>query len=195
MTVQITCKFQCGTIHRMALTATIYVFQVQLADVDRAVYADLELRVARHPSESAPFMLARLLAYCLEYCEGITFTDGIGAVDEPAVLVRDLTGRITAWIEVGAPDADRLHRGSKLAGRCALYTHKNPAALLAQLAGRKIHRAAEIPLYSFGQAFMEQASAALQRRTKISLSITERQIYMDVDGQMFTTQIEEQRLG
>lgn len=179
----------------MRASSTIYVFQVQLADVDRAVYADLELRVARHPSESAPFLLARLLAYCLEYQDGIAFTDGIGAVDEPAVLVRDLTGRITAWIEVGAPDAERLHRGSKLAGRSAIYTHKNPAALLAQLAGKKIHRAAEIPLYSFGQQFMEQASAALQRRTRISLSVTERQLYLDVDGQSFTTAIEEQRAG
>lgn len=179
----------------MALGSTIYVFAVQLADVDRGVYTDLELRLARHPSESAPFMLARLLAYCLEYQEGIVFTDGVAAVDEPAVLVRDLTGRITAWIEVGAPDAERLHRGSKLAGRCAIYTHKNPAALLAQLAGKKIHRAAEIPLYSFGQPFMEQASAALQRRTKISLSITERQLYLDVDGKSFTTEVEERRAG
>lgn len=159
------------------------------------MYADLELRMARHPSESAPFMLARLLAYCLEYQEGIVFTGGISAVDEPAVLVRDLTGRITSWIEVGAPDAERLHRGSKLAGRCAVYTHRDPAPLLAQLAGEKIHRAAEIPLYSFDRPFMEQAASALQRRTKLSLSITERQLYLDVDGQMFTTAVEEQRLG
>ncbi len=179
----------------MALTSTIYVFAVQLADVDRAVYVDLELRMARHPSENAAFMLSRLLAYCLEYQEGIVFTDGIAAVDEPAVLVRDLTGRITAWIEVGAPDAGRLHRGSKLAGRCAVYTHREPAPLLAQLAGNKIHRAAEIPLYSFGRPFMDEAAAALQRRTKLSLSITERQLYLDVDGRMFTTAIEEHRLG
>lgn len=179
----------------MALGSTIHVFLIQLADVDRAVYADLELRVARHPSESASFMLARVLAYCLEYQEGIAFTDGIAAVDEPAVLVRDLTGRITAWIEVGAPDADRLHRASKLAGRCAIYTHKDPAALLAQLAGRKIHRATEIPLYSFGRQFMDEAAAALQRRSKLSLSITERQLYLDVDGKSFTTAVEELRLG
>ncbi|MGH8445457.1 MAG: YaeQ family protein, partial [Solimonas sp.] len=107
----------------MALTATLYNFTIQLADIDRGVYETFELRVARQPSETAEYMLARVLAYCLEYQEGIVLTEGVAAVDEPAVLVRDLTGRITAWIEIGAPDAERLHRGSKLAGRAAVYTH------------------------------------------------------------------------
>jgi uncharacterized protein YaeQ len=132
----------------MAAGSTVHVFAIDLSDTDRNVYASFELRIARHPSETAQFMLARVLAYCLEYQDGIALSAGIAAVDEPAVLVRDLTGRITAWIEVGAPDAERLHRGSKLAARCAVYTHRDPAPLLEQLAGQKIHRAAGIPLYS-----------------------------------------------
>lgn len=179
----------------MASGSTIYNFTIQLANVDRNVYADFELRLARHPSETAAFMLARVLAYCLEYRDGIVLTDGIGAVDEPAVLVRDLTGQITAWIEVGAPDPERLHRGSKLAGRSAVYTHRDPAPLLAQLAGKKIHRGAEIPVYSFGRPFMEESAGALQRRSKLALSVTERQLYLDVDDQHFSTVIEEQHLA
>ena len=92
----------------MALGATIHTFAVQLADVDRGVYEDLTVRVARHPSETETFMMTRVLAYCLEFEEGIAFSEGISKADEPAVLVRDLTGRLIAWIEVGAPDADRL---------------------------------------------------------------------------------------
>lgn len=179
----------------MALTATIHHFGVQLADVDRGVYESLELRLARHPSETAEFMLTRLLAYCMEYREGIAFTEGVAAVDEPAVVVRDLTGRLTAWIEVGAPDAERLHRGSKLAGRAAVYTHRDPAQLIAQYEGRKVHRAAEIPVYSFGRGFVESATAPLQRRNEMSLSITERQIYLDLNGQSFTAAVAEQRLA
>src|SRR5437868_14196215 len=86
--------------------------------------------------------------------------------DEPAVLVRDLTGRITAWIEVGAPDAARLHRGSKLAGRAALYTHRDPAQLLAQYAGSRTHRAAELPVYAFARAPTAALAAKLARRAK-----------------------------
>lgn len=179
----------------MALTATIHNFTVQLADVDRAVYQDFELRLARHPSETAEFMLARLLAYCLEWQEGITLSEGVAAVDEPAVLVRDLTGRVTAWIEVGAPDAERLHRGSKLAGRAAVYAHKDPVNLLGQLNGRKIHRAAEIPLYYFGRNFLETAAAALERRNTVSLSITERQLYLDLNSKSFSTAVEEHHIG
>lgn len=179
----------------MAAGATIHAFAIELSDADRGVYQNLELRVARHPSETAAFMLARILAYCLEYQEGIALTAGIAAVDEPAVLVRDLTGRITAWIEVGAPDASRLHRGSKLALRCAVYTHRDAAPLLAQLASEKIHRAAEIPLYSFERQFMDGASAALTRRASLSLSVTGRHLYLDVDGASFSSAIEAHRLG
>jgi uncharacterized protein YaeQ len=179
----------------MALTATIYTFSVQLADIDRAVYDNPELRIARQPSETAEYMLARVLAYCCEYREGIAFTEGVAAGDEPAVLVRDLTGRLTAWIEVGAPDAARLHRGTKLAGRAAVYTHRDPLHVIAQLAGHKIHRAAEIPIYALGREFMIDAAARLERRNRLSISINERQLYLDLNGHAFSTTIEEHRLG
>jgi uncharacterized protein YaeQ len=179
----------------MAAGSTVHVFAIDLSDTDRNVYASFELRIARHPSETAQFMLARVLAYCLEYQDGIALSAGIAAVDEPAVLVRDLTGRITAWIEVGAPDAERLHRGSKLAARCAVYTHRDPAPLLEQLAGQKIHRAAGIPLYSFDRRFLDEASAALARRARLALSVTGRHLYLDVDGRSFESAIEERPVG
>ena len=80
----------------MALTATIYRVSVELAHIDRGVYETLDLRLARHPSETLDYMATRLLAYCLEYTEGIVFTDGVSSTaDEPAIVVRDLTGRLT----------------------------------------------------------------------------------------------------
>lgn len=179
----------------MAQTATLHSFTIQLADMDRGVYADFELRVAQQPSETAEFMLVRVLAYCLEYGEGVALTEGIAAVDEPAVLQRDLTGRVTAWIEVGAPDPERVHRGSKLAGRAAVYTHRDPQPLLAQLAGRRIHRAAEIPVYAFEREFLAGAAGRLQRRSKLAVSVTERQLYLDVDGHSLATAIAEHRAG
>lgn len=177
----------------MALTATLHHFQIQLADMDREVYADLALRVARQPSETASFMLVRVLAYCLEYTDGIAFTEGVAAVDEPAVLVRDLTGAITAWIEVGAPDAERLHRGSKRAARCAVYTHRQVQPLLAQYAGQTIHRGDELPIYAFDTAFLASAAPMLQRRSKLAISVTEQQLYLDIDGQSLSTVIIEHR--
>src|SRR6185312_1467665 len=97
----------------MALTATMYAFDVELADVDRGVYESLEIRAARHPSETEEYLLTRVLAYCLEYTEGLSFSRGLSSTDEPALSVRDLTGALQAWIDIGAPDAARLHRASK----------------------------------------------------------------------------------
>src|SRR5258706_14056511 len=119
----------------MALKATIHNFDVEISDVDRGIYETLSLCLARQPSETAPYMVTRLLAYCLEYREGIAFTEGVAAGDEPAVCIRDLTGKITAWIEVGMPDADRLHRGAKVAERVAVYTQRDPDRLVKHVAG------------------------------------------------------------
>ncbi|MGV9665926.1 YaeQ family protein [Nocardia niigatensis] len=179
----------------MALNATLYNVNVQLADVDRGVYEELELRVARHPSETGEYMVTRILAYCLEYEEGIAFSDGgVSSTDEPPVLIRDLTGRLTTWIDVGAPDADRIHRAGKLADRVAIYTHRDPAKVLAQLAGRRIHQADRIPLYAFDRSVIDAATAALDRRNTLTLSITDRHLYLDLNGTSLATPIEEHSL-
>ncbi|HYC60044.1 MAG TPA: YaeQ family protein [Thermoanaerobaculia bacterium] len=179
----------------MALTATIYNFATQLSDIDRGVYETLDLRMARQPSETVEYMLMRFFAYCLEYTDGIAFTEGVAAGEEPAVVVRDLTGRLSAWIEVGAPDAERLHRGSKLAERTAVYTHRPIRIVLGELTGRKIHRASDIPIYAFEPAFVSAIAEVLDRRVDVALSITERELYVDVNGRTFTTSIVEHRLA
>jgi uncharacterized protein YaeQ len=179
----------------MALSATIYTLTVELADTDRGVYETLELRLARQPSESSEYLLMRILAYCLEYTEGIEFTQGVAAGDEPAVYVRDLTGRPTAWIEVGLPDAARLHRGNKLAGRAAVYTHRDVGQLLAQYAGAKIHQAAAIPVYALDRRFVEEAAGLLDRRTTLALSIADRELYITIGNRTMTTTLVEHRIG
>lgn len=180
----------------MATGSTIHTFEVQLADVDRGVYEDLALRVARHPSETDLFMMTRVLAYCLEYEEGIAFgAGGISSTEEPAVLVRDLTGSVTAWIEIGAPDAQRLHFGSKLAGRVAVYTHRDPKKLLAAWDGKTIHRADEIVLRSFDPGFIEAAAAGLARRNTMTVSATEGQLYLELNGAALNSRVHEYRIG
>ena len=166
----------------MAIGAMIHTFTVQLADMDRGVYDDFTLRVARHPSETDAYMVTRLLAYCLEYEDGIAFSEGISKTDEPAVVVRDLTGRLTAWIEVGAPDAERLHYGSKLADRTRVYTHRDPSKVAAAWAGKRIHNSEAIDLVSFDPGFIDDAVRVLERRNTMTLSVTEGQLYFDLNG-------------
>lgn len=167
----------------------MHTFTVTLADLDRGVYEDLSLRVARHPSETEAYMITRLLAYLLEYEEGIAFSEGISSTDEPAVFVRDLTGQLTSWIEIGAPDAARLHYGSKLAGRVTIYTHRDPAKVLAPWAGKKIHKAETITLHSFDPGFIDAAVRPLDRRNTVTLSVTEGQLYFDINGETLTSAV------
>lgn len=164
----------------MALTATIYNFDIQLTDVDRGVYEALSFRVACQPSETEEYLMSRVIAYCLEYAEGIGFSRGIAEADVPALFVNDLTGAMRVWIDVGAPDANRLHKASKAAPRVAVYTHHDPARLVKQLAGEKIHRAAELELYGIDRDLIAGLVERLDRRNTWSISVTERHLYVTI---------------
>ncbi|MDB4886816.1 MAG: hypothetical protein JWN79_2254 [Gemmatimonadetes bacterium] len=166
----------------MALTATIYNFDIQLADVDRGVYEPLSFKVACQPSETEEYLMSRVLAYCLEFAEGIVFSKGIAEPEMPALAVRDLTGALKVWIDVGAPDAARLHKASKAAPRVAVYTHREPRHLLQALAGERIHRAAELELYAIDRDLIAGLVERLDRRNSWELSITERHVYVAVGG-------------
>lgn len=179
----------------MAIGSTMHVLEVELSDVDRGVYESFTMRVARHPSETGAFMMTRILAYCLEYEAGIVFGGGVSTADEPAVLVRDLTGAMTAWIEVGAPDAARVHAGSKLAHRAAVYTHRDPENVLALWTGKTIHRAEHLVLRSFDSGFVDAAVTALGRRSALTVSVTEGVLYLELNGTALSSSVHEHRIG
>jgi uncharacterized protein YaeQ len=174
----------------MALGATIYSFNVDLADSDRDVYKTLELRVARHPSETAEYMLTRVLAYCCEYNEGLAFSSGIADPDEPSIALRDLTGKLQLWVEIGLPDAARLHKASKASPRVVVYSHKDAALLATRLAGEKIHRVAEIELYALDREWIMSIANKLERRVNFSLTVSERHLYLSMGEDTFSTVIE-----
>ena len=170
----------------MALTATIYNFDIELNDSDRQVYESLSLRVAQHPSESDEFLVTRVLAYLLEYAEGIEFSRGVSDPDDPAVAIRDLTSRIRTWIDIGTPDAARLHKAAKSGARVVVYTHKNPDQFLKQLSGEKIHRPDELELYAMDRGLIAALAARLERRVAFSVSIAERELYVSIGTDTLT---------
>ena len=164
----------------MAQGATIYVFNIDLADSDRGVYQPLELRVARHPSETEDHLLTRVLAYCLEFTEGIAFSNGLFDSDQPTIAVRDLTGALRAWIDVGAPDAARLHRAAKLAPRVAIYSNKDAVQLAARLRLERIHRVEAMELYAVDRGWLAGFAARLTRRMAFTLTVAERHLYVSL---------------
>jgi uncharacterized protein YaeQ len=160
----------------------MYRLEIALSDVDRGVYETLDVRAARHPSESMPYLLTRVLAYCLEYAEGIAFSKGLSTTDEPAVWIKDLRGDLVAWIEVGSPSAERLHKASKAAPRVVVFTHNDPELLLKEARSKPIYRAERIDVYAVPSALLNALEAKVDRNTKLEIVRTEGVLYVTIDG-------------
>jgi uncharacterized protein YaeQ len=152
----------------VALSSTVFTFDIE----------SLALRVARHPSESDEFLVARVLAYCLEYTEGIEFSRGLCDADEPPVAVRDLTGAMQAWIDVGTPSAERLHRAAKGVPRVAVYVHKGATQWLSGLAAAGIHRAGALELHALDRALIDALCARLDRRMSFALAVSGGELFV-----------------
>jgi uncharacterized protein YaeQ len=168
----------------MALTATMHHIEVALSDVDRGVYEALDLRVAQHPSESMRYMLTRTLAYCLSYEEGIAFSKGgLSSTDEAPIAVKDPTGILLAWIDIGVPSAERLHKASKAARRVAIFTHAELAQLRREAATKAIHKIDAIEVWRFDPKFLDAIEAKMQRNTKLELTRNDGQLYIAIDGE------------
>jgi uncharacterized protein YaeQ len=165
----------------VALTATVYHLQIELSDVDRGVYESLDLRIARHPSESMPYLLTRTIAYALLYEEGLAFSKGgLSSADEAPLSIRDLQGNLRAWIEVGTPAADRLHKASKASPRVVVFTQHDPRLLRNQAQERDIHKADQIEIYALDPKFLEQLGALTDRNARWTLMRNEGVLYVTI---------------
>jgi uncharacterized protein YaeQ len=166
----------------MALTATLYHLLIDLSDVDRGVYEKLDLRVARHPSESMRFLLTRVIAYAMFYEEGIAFSRGLSTADEPAVWRHDTMGSIDLSIEVGTPSPERLHKASKASRRLVVFTYADPELVRQRARGKTIHGQDRIPIYALPPAFLDALEAVTERHSHWELVHTGGQLYVTAGG-------------
>lgn len=148
----------------------LYRFQIELSDVDRGVYESLDFRASQHPSETAPYLLSRVLAYVLSYQQGIEFSPaGLGDPDTPALRIQGLNGGVDLWIEIGNPSARKLHKASKASKQVQVYTYKNPEVLLAEMRSHEIYRKEHIQIFSFEEKFLNQIEATLEKNNRWSI--------------------------
>ncbi|MGE3652195.1 MAG: YaeQ family protein [Reyranellaceae bacterium] len=152
----------------MAIKATIYKAQLQLADMDRGIYADHALTLARHPSETDERLMVRLLAFALNApadndAGALEFGAGLSDADEPDLWQRDLTGAVTHWIEIGQPDERRLLRAAGRAGRVSVIVYSAAAPIWWKGIDSRIARASNIAVWQI-PAHESQALAKLAER-------------------------------
>lgn len=168
----------------MALTATIHRFVIDLSDVDRGVYESLDLRAARHPSESVRYLLQRTFAYALCYAEGIAFSKGLFVTDEPAVWIRQPDNRIDLWVDIGRPSMERLHKASKHAARVVVFTD-DPDHLRREAGSAKVHRAEAIELHTVEATLFEALEQRLDRNMQFTLVHTDGRLYLTLGDKTF----------
>ncbi len=164
----------------MALPSTLHRFAIDLSDVDRGVYEQLEFQLALHPSETVAYAITRVMAMCLEWREGLTFGRGIGAADEPALSLQALHGGTALWVDVGAPSADRLHRASKHADETVVYSHRDEPALRQAWAGADVYDAESIRVIMIDPALLVALEDVFDRRNAWQVLRTENTVYVSV---------------
>ncbi len=174
----------------MALPATMRRFTISLSDADRGIYEALDWRVPQHPSESERYLVARVLARALEHSEGLEFSKGgVSDDEEPALIQRDLRGDLQAWIEIGNPTPDRLHKAAKACRRVVVYTWKDVGALKEAIRERKAHRGDEIELKGFDADWLDRVAAKLERNNAWDLSVSGGAIYLTIGEELFETSL------
>jgi uncharacterized protein YaeQ len=174
----------------MALPATMRRFAIALSDADRGVYETLDLRVAQHPSESDRYLVARVLARCLEHGEGVEFTRGLAAADEPAIWQRDLRGDLVGWFEIGSPAPERLHRASKTGARIAVYTWSRAPELAREIAEYDVYRRDELELRALDGRWLDGIAGQLERMNRWELSVSGGTVYLAIGRDLHEASVE-----
>jgi uncharacterized protein YaeQ len=167
----------------MALKATIFKAELQIADMDRAYYADHSLTIARHPSETDERMMMRLLAFVLNAGDDLVFARGLSADDEPDLWRKDLTGAIELWVEVGLPDEKIVRRAcgrSKAVHVCCYGGHA--AQLWWKSVAEKFVRQDNLAVTDISQEASRAMAKLAQRTMRLQYSIQEGQVLV-TDGE------------
>ena len=182
----------------MALKATIYKAQLQIADMDRSLYADHSLTIARHPSETDERMMVRVLAFALnvradEQAGQLEFAKDLWDVDEAALWHKDYTGALQHWIDVGQSDDKRLLRAASRSTQVSVYSHASSTPVWWKGLAGKLTRATNIAVWQI-PAEHSQALAALAERT-MQLQVTVQDGTVWVSNGQKSVEIAPQRLG
>ncbi len=166
----------------MSRGETHYRFLIALADTDRGLYEDLDVRLVRHPSETEAWLLTRALAYALAWEPGLTAGSALCVGDEPAFWAHDDTGRANVWIELGAPSHERLDRATRQAPRVLVFTAKPLDQVQRALGSARLHHPDRIEVVALPAPLVDALEPLLEGRNRWTLTVTEGRLFLEVAG-------------
>jgi uncharacterized protein YaeQ len=163
----------------MALKSTIYKADLQLVDMDRHVYGDHALTLARHPSETVERMMVRVLAYALHAQDGIAFTRGLSEVDEPDVWAKNLAGETTLWIDIGQPDEARVRRACSRSDQVVVLCYAASSDIWWQAIAGKLARFANLTVLQLPAATAQALGALAERGMRLQCLVQDGESWMN----------------
>lgn len=166
----------------MALKATIYKADLQVADMDRHYYADHALTIARHPSETDERMMVRVLMYALYAQEGIAFTKGLFDVDEPEVWVKDLTGEIKLWIDIGQPDETRLRKACGRAGQVIAVCYSSSCEVWWKQIENKLTRLSNLVVLQLNPETSQALALLAERSMQLQCMVQDGEVWISTEA-------------
>lgn len=167
----------------MALKATIFKADVQIADMDRHYYQDHVLTIARHPSETDERMMVRVLAFILHAHEALVFGKGLSADDEPDIWQKDLTGAIKLWIEVGQPDEKRIMKACGRAEKVFIYSYSSNSSIWWNQISNRVERARNLTVINLDSAISQALAKLAQRNMQLQCTIQDGQIWVTANDE------------
>jgi uncharacterized protein YaeQ len=167
----------------MALKATIFKADLQIADMDRHYYQDHTLIIARHPSETDERMMIRLLAFILHANEGLLFGKGLSADDEPDLWQKDLTGVIELWVEVGQPDEKRILKACGRAEKVVVYSYSSNSNIWWNQISSRVERAKNLTVLNLPSTISLALANLAQRNMQLQCTIQDGQIWVTSNGE------------
>jgi len=163
----------------MALKATIYKAELQIADMDRHYYADHALTIARHPSETDERMMVRLVVFALLASDSLTFTKGLSDADEPDLWQKDLTGRIEKWVDLGQPDEKRMARAAGRADSALVVAHAGKTAdIWWQGVQNKVARLDKLEVWTLADGTATALAALAERSMRLQFTRQDDQLWV-----------------
>ena len=167
----------------MALKSTVFKASLQIADMDRALYADHALTLARHPSETDERLMLRLLAFALcvpadDHHGALVSARGLADDDEPDLWQKDLTGQIVQWIEVGQPDERRLLKASARAGSVSLFVYSSGALVWWAGIAAKLTRLRNLAVWHLPSEQSQALAGLAERSMQLQVTVQEGQIWV-----------------
>ena len=175
----------------MALKATIYKIDLQVANMDRHYYADHTLTLARHPSETDERMMVRLLMYALQAQEGIAFTKGLFDVDEPDVWVKDLTGEIKLWIDTGQPDESRLRKACGRADQVIAVCYSSSCEIWWKLIESKLTRLNNLTVMQLPVETSQALAALVERSMQLQCMVQDGEIWVSTEKSRIAVELKQ----